>query len=124
MKSRNIDIFISGAGPAGLLASISFASLGYSVICVAPHKPVTHANDAGADLRTTAFLQPAQNFIHSLDLWEKLKSYAVPMEIMRIIDAAGENWPPKLTDLGGVPVAPRMCVTRIPINKADEVIIH
>ncbi len=95
MKSRNIDIFISGAGPAGLLASISFASLGYSVICVDPHKPVTHASDAGADLRTTAFLQPAQNFIHSLDLWEKLKSYAVPMEIMRIIDAAGENWPPK-----------------------------
>ena len=95
MKSRNIDIFISGAGPAGLLASISFASLGYSVICVDPHKPVTHASDAGADLRTTAFLQPAQNFMHSLDLWGKLKSYAVPMEIMRIIDAAGENWPPK-----------------------------
>ena len=95
MKSRNIDIFISGAGPAGLLASISFASLGYSVICVDPHKPVTHANDAGADLRTTAFLQPAKNFMQSLDLWEELKSHAVPMEIMRIIDAAGENWPPK-----------------------------
>ena len=95
MKSRNIDIFISGAGPAGLLASISFASLGYSVICVDPHKPVTHANDAGADLRTTAFLQPAKNFMQSLDLWAELKSYAVPMEIMRIIDAAGENWPPR-----------------------------
>ena len=95
MKSRNIDIFISGAGPAGLLASISFASLGYSVICVDPHKPVTHANEAGADLRTTAFLQPAKNFMQSLDLWEELKSHAVPMEIMRIIDAAGENWPPK-----------------------------
>ena len=95
MKIKNVDIFISGAGPAGLLASISFASLGYSVICVDPHKPVTHANDAGADLRTTAFLQPAKNFMQSLDLWEELKSHAVPMEIMRIIDAAGENWPPK-----------------------------
>ena len=93
MKNRNIDIFISGAGPAGLLASISFASLGYSVFCVDPHKPVTQANDEGADLRTTAFLQPAKNFLDSLDLWEKLKSYAVPMEIMRIIDAAGKNWP-------------------------------
>ena len=90
MKSRNVDIFISGAGPAGLLASISFASLGYSVICVDPNKPVTHANDAGADLRTTAFLQPAKHFMQSLDLWAELKSYAVPMEIMRIIDAAGE----------------------------------
>ena len=93
MKNRNIDIFISGAGPAGLLASISFASLGYSVFCVDPHKPVTQANDEGADLRTTAFLQPAKNFLDSLDLWEKLKSYAVPMEIMRIIDAGGKNWP-------------------------------
>ena len=93
MKNRNIDIFISGAGPAGLLASISFASLGYSVFCVDPHKPVTQANDEGADLRTTAFLQPAKNFLDSLDLWEKLKSYAVPMEIMRIIDAADKNWP-------------------------------
>ena len=93
MKNRNIDIFISGAGPAGLLASISFASLGYSVFCVDPHKPVTQANDEGADLRTTAFLQPAKNFMDSLDLWEKLKSYAVPMEIMRIIDAADKNWP-------------------------------
>ena len=65
------------------------------MICVDPHKPVTHANDAGADLRTTAFLQPAKNFMQSLDLWEELKSHAVPMEIMRIIDAAGENWPPK-----------------------------
>ena len=95
MKIRNIDIFISGAGPAGLLASISFASLGYSVFCADPHKPVIHANDERADLRTTAFLQPAKDFMESLDLWEKLKSCAVPMEIMRIIDSAGVSLPPK-----------------------------
>jgi len=95
LKIKHVDIFISGAGPAGLLASISFASLGYSVFCVDPHKPVTHANDEGADLRTTAFLQPAKTFMDSLDLWEKLKSYAIPMEIMRIIDSAEANWPPK-----------------------------
>jgi len=95
LKIRNVDIFISGAGPAGLLASISFASLGYSVFCVDPQKPVTHANDEGADLRTTAFLQPAKTFMDALDLWEKLKSYAVPMEMMRIIDSAGVDWPPK-----------------------------
>ena len=95
MKIRNIDIFISGAGPAGLLASISFASLGYSVFCADPHKPVIHANDERADLRTTAFLQPAKDFMESLDLWEKLKSCAVPMEIMRIIDSADVNSPPK-----------------------------
>jgi len=95
LKIRNIDIFISGAGPAGLLASISFASLGYSVFCADPRKPVIHADDERADLRTTAFLQPAKDFMDSLDLWEKLKSCAVPMEIMRIIDSAGVNLPPK-----------------------------
>ena len=73
MKNKNVDIFISGAGPAGLLASLSFASLGYSVFCVDPKKPVTQVNDVGADLRTTAFLQPAKSFMESLGLWEKLE---------------------------------------------------
>ncbi len=94
MRNRNIDIFISGAGPAGLLTSISFASLGYSVFCVDPKKPVTQSNDDGADLRTTAFLQPAKTFMAALGLWEKLEPFAEPMEIMRIIDSAGDNWPP------------------------------
>ena len=94
MRNRNIDIFISGAGPAGLLASLSFASLGYSVFCVDPKKPVTQSNEDGADLRTTAFLQPAKTFMASLGLWEKLEPFAEPMEIMRIIDSAGDNWPP------------------------------
>ena len=131
MKIKNIDIFISGAGPTGLLASISFASLGYSVFCVDPQKPVTHANDAGADLRTTAFLQPAKNFMDSLDLWEKLKSYAVPMETMRIIDSAGENWPPKektikdflSSDISDIPFGwniPNWLLRRAFIEKASK----
>jgi 2-octaprenyl-6-methoxyphenol hydroxylase len=95
LKNKNIDIFISGAGPAGLLASLSFASLGYSVFCVDPKVPVTQGNDVGADLRTTAFLQPAKSFMETLGLWEKLEPHAVPMEIMRIIDAEGDKWPPR-----------------------------
>ena len=95
MKKKNVDIFISGAGPAGLLASLSFASLGYSVFCVDPKKPVTQVNDVGADLRTTAFLQPAKSFMESLGLWEKLEPHAIPMDVMRIIDAEGDKWPPR-----------------------------
>ncbi|MDG1763609.1 MAG: FAD-dependent monooxygenase, partial [Paracoccaceae bacterium] len=95
MKKKNVDIFISGAGPAGLLASLSFASLGYSVFCVDPKKPVTQVNNVGADLRTTAFLQPAKSFMESLGLWEKLEPHAIPMDIMRIIDAEGDKWPPR-----------------------------
>jgi 2-octaprenyl-6-methoxyphenol hydroxylase len=95
LKKKNVDIFISGAGPAGLLASLSFASLGYSVFCVDPKKPVTQVNDVGADLRTTAFLQPAKSFMESLGLWGKLEPHAIPMDVMRIIDAEGDKWPPR-----------------------------
>ena len=131
MKIRNIDIFISGAGPAGLIASISFASLGYSVLCVDPRTPITHADYEGADLRTTAFLQPAKDFMDLLGLWEKLKSYAVPMEIMRIIDSAGENWPPKektikdflSSDISNLPFGwniPNWLLRRALIEKASK----
>ena len=85
----------------------------------------------GADLRTTAFLQPAKNFMDSLDLWEKLKSYAVPMETMRIIDSAGENWPPKektikdflSSDISDIPFGwniPNWLLRRAFIEKASK----
>ena len=87
MRNRNIDIFISGAGPAGLLASLSFASLGYSVFCVDPKKPVTQSNEDGADLEQLHSCSPQKTFMASLGLWEKLEPFAIPMEIMRIIDS-------------------------------------
>ena len=60
-----------------------------------PQKPVTQVNDVGADLRTTAFLQPAKSFMESLGLWGKLEPHAIPMDVMRIIDAEGDKWPPR-----------------------------
>ena len=122
IENRNIDIFISGAEPAGLLASLSFASLGYSVFCVDPKKPVTQSNEDGADLRTTAFLQPTKTFMASLGLWEKHEPFAIPMEIMRI-DSAGDNWPPRETtakDFLASEISDLLLVGIYPIGCCDD----
>ena len=53
------DIVISGGGIAGLVAAVAFGDAGFDVLCVDPTPPVTNRDTAGADLRTTAYLQPA-----------------------------------------------------------------
>ncbi|MCT4554599.1 MAG: UbiH/UbiF family hydroxylase [Pelagimonas sp.] len=83
------DITISGGGIAGLTAAAAFGASGFSVLCLDPAPPVTEAGDAGADLRTTAFLQPARNFLEDAGLWERLAPHAMPLEVMRIVDAGG-----------------------------------
>ncbi len=83
------DILVSGGGVAGLTAAAAFGAAGYSVICVDPTPPVTDAAAQGADLRTTAFLQPAREFLIKTGIWERLDPYASALQIMRIVDAGG-----------------------------------
>ena len=66
------DIVISGGGIAGLTAAAGFASAGFSTLIVDPPPPVTEREAEGADLRTTAFLQPAQSFLEEIGLWPRL----------------------------------------------------
>ena len=94
--SETCDILISGGGIAGLTAAASFAARGFSVICVDPTAPVTAREDAGADLRTTAFLQPAKSLLEDAGLWARLAPYAAPLQIMRIIDAGGAEPEPRV----------------------------
>ena len=83
------DIVISGGGVAGLSAAAVFGSDGFRVLCLDPAPPVTDGAAEGADLRTTAFLQPAQSLLEEAGLWERLASHAAPLRIMRIVDAGG-----------------------------------
>lgn len=83
------DIIVSGGGIAGLTASAAFASAGFDVLCVDPAPPVTARDAKGADLRSTAFLQPARQLLADIGLWERLAPHAAPLQIMRIIDAGG-----------------------------------
>ncbi|WP_420858974.1 UbiH/UbiF family hydroxylase [Marivivens marinus] len=97
MTRIDTDILISGGGVAGLTAAAAFGTAGFRVICVDPAPPVTAADAEGADLRTTAFLQPSRDFLDRAGLWDRLAPHAMPLETMRIVDAGGAEPTPRVT---------------------------
>jgi 2-octaprenyl-6-methoxyphenol hydroxylase len=96
MTRETTDILIAGGGVAGLTAAAAFGSAGFSVICVDPEPPVTSMEADGADLRTTAFLQPSIPVLEAAGLWNRLAPHAAALQIMRIIDAGGEQPDPRI----------------------------
>ena len=97
MADRDIDILVSGGGIAGLIAAAAFGAGGYRVLCVDPAPPVTDEGAAGADLRTTAFLQPSADLLARIGLWDRLAPFATPLQVMKIVDAGGAELTPRLT---------------------------
>ncbi|AGI67365.1 putative ubiquinone biosynthesis hydroxylase [Octadecabacter antarcticus 307] len=93
----NTDIFISGGGVAGLTTAAAFGAAGFSVVIADPMQPITDNTTNGADLRTTAFLQPAREFLIAAGLWDRLAPFATPLQIMRIVDAGGADPTPRVT---------------------------
>lgn len=89
MNTSDIDILVSGGGPAGLIAAAAFGSQGHRVLCVDPAPPVTDEAAAGSDLRSTAFLRPSVAFLDRIGLWDRLAPHAAPLAVMRIVDAGG-----------------------------------
>ncbi len=89
MADRHFDIIVSGGGIAGLTAAASFAAAGFKVQCIDPTPPIVERDAKGADLRTTAFLQPAKALLHTAGLWDRLSDHAAALQIMRIADAGG-----------------------------------
>ncbi|MEX0301202.1 MAG: UbiH/UbiF family hydroxylase [Leisingera sp.] len=94
--AETCDILISGGGIAGLTAAAAFASSGFSVICADPAPPVTERDAEGSDLRTTAFLQPAQALLERCGIWARLADHAARLQIMRIVDAGGIRPEPRV----------------------------
>ncbi len=86
-----IDILISGGGVAGLTAAAAFGSVGCRVLVVDPAPPVTGPADPGADLRTTALLQPSVAVLEAAGLWPRLAPHATALQVMRIVDAGGPD---------------------------------
>ena len=109
MEKTSTDILVSGGGVAGLTAAAAFGTAGFNVICVDPAPPITDRDAEGADLRSTAFLQPARDFLERAGIWDKLAPHASPLQIMRIVDAGGAQPEPRLTkdfnaaDIGELP---------------------
>lgn len=104
-----VDILISGGGIAGLTAAAAFGTAGFSVQCVDPSPPVTSRDAEGADMRTTAFLQPARALLQDAGLWDRLEPHAAALQVMRIVDAGGTGPEPRMikdfdaTDLSELP---------------------
>jgi len=96
MKRESTGIVISGGGVAGLMAAAAFGAEGFGVICVDPAPPVTDGRAEGADLRTTAFLQPAVALMDEIGLWPRLAPHATPLQVMRIVDAGGDLAEPRI----------------------------
>ncbi len=94
--SETCDILISGGGPAGLSAAAAFGGAGFDVICVDPTPPITERDADGADLRTTAILQPARALLQGCGLWERMEPRAAALQIMRIVDAGGDVATPRV----------------------------
>ena len=100
------DIVISGGGIAGLVAAVAFGDAGFDVLCVDPKPPVTNRDTTGADLRTTAYLQPGQTFLQTIGIWPLVADRSAPLQIMRIVDAAGPDLVTKdfnATDISDAP---------------------
>ena len=93
----DFDIIVSGGGVAGLTAAALMGSHGFSVLLCDPAPPVTSAEAEQADLRTTAFLQPARALLEEAGLWDRLSAHAAPLQIMRIVDAGGDRSEPRVT---------------------------
>ena len=91
MVRESVDILIAGGGIAGLAAAAVFGAQGRSVLCVDPAPPVTAERDSGADLRTTAFLQPSVAILEQAGVWARLAPHAMPLQVMRIVDAGGTD---------------------------------
>ncbi len=91
LEHHSSDILISGGGIAGLTATCAFAQAGYSVICVDPKPPIMDESNPQADLRSTAFLQPARNTLRDAGLWDQLAPFATPLQTMRLADAGGSK---------------------------------
>ena len=89
------DILISGGGVAGLAAAAAFGTAGFRVICVDPAPPVTEADAEGADLRTTAILQPGVALLQAAGVWDRLAPHAAALQVMRIVDAGGADPEPR-----------------------------
>ncbi len=91
------DIVVSGGGIAGMTAAAAFGTRGYSVLCVDPAPPIIAEADPGSDLRSTAFLQPSISVLEDAGLWDRFAPHAMPLQVMRIVDAGGEAPEPRVS---------------------------
>ncbi len=89
------DIFVSGAGIAGMVLAALLARRGFRVTLCDPAPPPGDGDAEGADLRSTAYLAPSITLLEEAGLWEGLAPDATALAALRVMDSTG--WPPRQT---------------------------
>jgi 2-octaprenyl-6-methoxyphenol hydroxylase len=120
MKSTHdeFDICVAGGGPAGMIAAIAFAAAGFRTLCVDPASA-----GAETDRRSTAFMQPAQEFLDRIGLWEKFAPYASPLQVMRLVDAgASDTEPRRIRDFDAAELGPKPFGWNLPNQRIREIL--
>ena len=79
---KTADIAIVGSGPAGHVAAIQMAMLGYKSVLIGP-------KHSGTDGRTTALLGSSVTYLEKLGLWQAVKVQGQALKVMRLIDDTG-----------------------------------
>ncbi len=85
---EDCDVFVVGAGLAGLAAAIGFARAGFSVASCG-------ATDRLGQGRTVALLGRSVDLLESLDVWRDVEPRAAPFRSLRIIDDTGALFAPR-----------------------------
>ena len=91
MTSDGFDIVVAGAGLAGKLAAVVFASAGFKVACCDP-KQEAPGQALPGDNRVTALLYPAKRVLERAEIWEGVRANGRALPLLRIVDA-GANPP-------------------------------
>jgi 2-octaprenyl-6-methoxyphenol hydroxylase len=85
------DIFVAGAGAAGLSTALALAHAGFSVFCAGPI-------DRRANGRTVALFEASLRFYKALGVWQHFRGKTAPLAKITMIDATGVRIPvPTLT---------------------------
>jgi 2-octaprenyl-6-methoxyphenol hydroxylase len=80
--SGTYDVAVIGGGPAGVAAAIALAETGAKTALIARRAPY-------GDNRTTALLGGSVDLLEQLEVWQRCKDEAAPLQTMRLVDDTG-----------------------------------
>jgi len=85
--AETCDIFVVGAGLAGLAAAVGFSRAGRRVVCAGATERLSQG-------RTVALLGASVDFLDELGAWAAVAPRAAPMRGLRIVDDTGSLFAP------------------------------
>ena len=90
-KLATYDIIVSGAGAAGLAATVALAGAGFTVLCAGK-------SDTAPNGRTVALFEGSLRFLREIGVWHRFAGIAQMIRAIRLIDDTGLRVPvPPLT---------------------------